>query len=74
MLTSWSEQSTPPELSTKSVFIRPPRSENSMRPSCEQPRLPPSPMTLQRRSRPSTRTASLVRSPTAELASHEAFT
>ena len=74
MLTSWSEQSTPPELSTKSVLMRPPRSEYSMRPSCEKPRLPPSPTTLQRRSRPSTRTASLVRSPTAEFASHEALT
>ena len=34
MLTSWSEQSTPAELSIASVLIRPPRSANSMRPRC----------------------------------------
>ncbi len=65
MLTSWSEQSTPPELSIASVLMRPPASANSMRPSWVAPRLPPSPKTLQRSSPPLTRTASLARSPTA---------
>ena len=50
MLTSWSEQSTPAELSMKSVLIRPPFSANSMRPFWVQPRLPPSPTTRQRSS------------------------
>jgi hypothetical protein len=50
MLTSWSEQSTPAELSMKSVLMRPPRRAYSMRPRCVKPRLPPSPMTRQRSS------------------------
>ena len=49
MLTSWSEQSTPAELSMKSVLIRPPLSANATRPFWVQPRLPPSPTTRQRR-------------------------
>jgi hypothetical protein len=67
-------ESTPPELSTKSVLMRPPAIAYSMRPSCESPRLPPSPTTLQRSSRPSTRTPSLARSPIAEFASRAALT
>ena len=39
MLTSWSEQSTPAELSMKSVLIRPPLSANSMRPFWVQPEI-----------------------------------
>ena len=51
MLTSWSEVSTPAELSMKSVLIRPPspprpRRAYSMRPSWVRPRLPPSPTQL----------------------------
>ncbi len=45
MLTSWSEQFTPPALSIASVLIRPPMAANSIRPRCVQPRLPPSPTT-----------------------------
>ena len=48
MLTSWSEQSTPAELSMASVLIRPPHRSNSIRPSAVTPRLPPSPITLAR--------------------------
>ena len=36
MLTSWSEQSTPAELSIASVLIRPPASAYSMRPELGQ--------------------------------------
>ena len=43
MLTSWSEVSTPAELSMKSVLILPPQVAYSMRPSWVSPRLPPSP-------------------------------
>ena len=50
MLTSWSEQSTPAELSIASMLIRPPPSANSMRARCVKPRLPPSPTTRQRSS------------------------
>ena len=65
MLTSLSEQSTPAELSMKSVLIaRRRRSANSMRPAWVQPRLAPSPITLARTSPPSTRSASLAGSPT----------
>ena len=74
MLTSWSEQSTPPELSTKSVLMRPPFNAYSMRPRCEKPRLPPSPTTLQRSSAPFTRNASLARSPMSRCVSSVAFT
>ena len=63
MLTSWSEQSTPAELSIASVLILPPARANSMRPRWVSPRLPPSPTTLTRSSLPSTRTASLALSP-----------
>ncbi|SKV10607.1 Uncharacterised protein [Mycobacteroides abscessus subsp. abscessus] len=48
MLTSWSEQSTPAELSSASVLTRPPFNSNSMRPRDVRPRLPPSPITLAR--------------------------
>ena len=64
MFTSWSEVSTPAELSMASVLMRTPASAASMRPSCVQPRLPPSATTLQRRSAPLMRSASLARSPT----------
>ena len=37
MLTSWSEQSTPAELSMKSVLIRPPCRASSTRPRWVQP-------------------------------------
>ena len=73
-LTSWSEQSTPPELSIASVLIRPPCIAYSIRPRWVRPRLPPSPTTFARSSRPSTRTASFVRSPTSACDSDDAFT
>ena len=63
MFTSWSEVSTPAELSMASVFRRTPRIAASMRPRWVTPRLAPSPTTLQRNSTPSTRSASLVLSP-----------
>ncbi len=74
MFTSWSEQSTPPELSMKSVLMRPPPSAYSTRPSWVRPRLPPSPTTLQRSSAPSALTASLARSPASAWLSRVAFT
>ena len=74
MFTSWSEVSTPAELSMKSVFSRTPACAASMRPSWVMPRLPPSPTTLQRRSAPLTRSALLARSPTSALDSLAAFT
>ena len=64
MLTSWSEVSTPAELSMKSVLTRPPPRANSMRARWVRPRLPPSPTTLQRSSVASARSTSLARSPT----------
>ena len=74
MLTSWSEQSTPAELSMASVQMRPPARANSTRPSWVKPRLPPSPTTLQRSSAPFTRMASLARSPTSACVWRLAFT
>ena len=74
MLTSRSEDSTPPELSIASVFSSTPFSAASTRPSWVQPRLPPSPTTLARRSRPSTRIASLALSPTSVELSCADFT
>ena len=74
MLTSWSEQSTPAELSIASVLMRPPAVAYSMRPRCVSPRLPPSPTTRARSSRPSTRTASVSRSPTSACVSSEDLT
>ena len=74
MFTSRSEDSTPPELSIASVFTRIPFSAASMRPSWVAPRLPPSPITLTRRSSPLTRMASLALSPTSWWVSEEAFT
>ena len=74
MFTSWSEVSTPAELSMASVLIRPPARANSILPAWVKPRFAPSPTTLHRRSRPLTRTASLALSPTSRLASLAAFT
>ena len=74
MLTSWSEQSTPAELSMASVLIRPPPRAYSTRARWVKPRLPPSPTTRQRSSSASTRTASLARSPTSACRSSGAFT
>ena len=61
-MTSWSEQSTPAELSMKSALTRPPRWANSMRARCVRPRLPPSPTTRQRSWSASTRIESDERS------------
>ena len=74
MLTSWSLVSTPAELSMASVLSRTPASAASIRPRWVSPRLPPSPTTRQRRSRPSTRSASLALSPTWAWLSVEALT
>ena len=79
MFTSWSEVSTPAELSMKSVLIRPPEPPHpkraySMRPRCVRPRLPPSPTHRQRRSRPSTRIGSLALSPTSASVSPSLLT
>ncbi len=74
MFTSWSEQSTPAELSMASVLMRPPASAYSTRARCVNPRLPPSATTRQRSWSASTRTASLVRSPTSASVSVVAFT
>ena len=63
MLTSWSEQSTPAELSSASVLRRTPRRAASMRPRCVSARLAPSPTTRARSCVASTRSASLARSP-----------
>ena len=64
MFTSWSEVSTPAELSMASVFTCPPDRANSIRPNWVQPRLPPSPITRQRSSVASARMPSLALSPT----------
>ena len=74
MLTSWSEVSTPAELSMKSVFTRPPPSAYSIRAAWVSPRLPPSATTRARRDEASTRTASLDRSPASACVSCDAFT
>jgi hypothetical protein len=74
MLTSWSEQSTPAELSIASVLIFLPLLANSMRPRCVAPRLPPSATTRTRNRPPSTRIASLALSPTSAWDSLVAFT
>ena len=74
MLTSWSEQSTPAELSMKSVLSRPPRNAYSVRARWVMPRFAPSPITFARRSAPSTRSASLARSPTSAWLSVRALT
>ncbi len=65
MFTSWSDVSTPAELSMKSVLMRPPVSAYSTRPRCVKPRLPPSPTTRARTCSPFTRTR-IVR-PVADL-------
>ena len=74
MLTSWSEVSTPAELSMKSVFISPPPSEYSIRAAWVKPRLPPSPTTRARSRVALIRTALLDRSPTSACDSELAFT
>ena len=74
MLTSWSEVSTPAELSMASVLTRTPCRAASIRPSWVRPRLPPSPTTRQRSAAPLTRIASLALSPTSALDSVEALT
>ena len=74
MFTSWSEVSTPAELSMKSVLIRPPPRAYSIRPSWVKPRLPPSATQRARSCEPSTRTGSLALSPAAEWGSAEALT
>ena len=63
MLTSWSEVSTPAELSTASVLSRPPASAYSIRARWVMARLAPSPTTLARSMLASTRRLSLARSP-----------
>ena len=63
MLTSWSEVSTPAELSMKSVLTSPPASAYSILAAWVRPRLPPSATTLARNWAASIRTASLARSP-----------
>ena len=74
MLTSWSEVSTPAELSMKSVFTRPPPSAYSIRAAWVSPRLPPSATTRARSAGASTRTASLARSPASACVSCVALT
>ena len=74
MLTSWSDVSTPAELSIASVLSRTPWRAASTRPSWVMPRLPPSPTTLQRRSEPLMRMRSLALSPTSALVSVCALT
>ncbi len=69
MFTSWSEVSTPAELSMASVLMRTPAREASTRPSWVNPRLPPSPTTRTRRSAPLMRIASLALSPALALVS-----
>ena len=63
MLTSWSEVSTPAELSMKSVLTSPPAIAYSILADWVRPRLPPSATTLARNWSASTLTASLARSP-----------
>ncbi len=79
MFTSWSEVSTPAELSMKSVLIRPPAPSQpcrlySIRPRWVNPRFPPSPTQPARRSAPSTRIASLALSPASAWLSLRALT
>ena len=74
MFTSWSEVSTPAELSMASVLRRTPALAASIRPSWVKPRLPPSPTTRARICSPSMRMASLALSPTSALDSVEALT
>ncbi len=74
MFTSLSEQSTPAELSIKSVLIDPPLRAKAMRAACVTARLAPSPITLAPSVSASTRSRSLSGSPTAALFSAAAFT
>ena len=64
MLTSWSEVSTPAELSMASVLMRPPAWPKAMRPAWVKPRLAPSPTTLTRSSSALIRKGSVDLSPT----------
>ena len=74
MLTSWSDVSTPAELSSASVLILRPASAASTRPRWVKPRLAPSPTTRARTWSPLMRSASLARSPASAWLSLEAFT
>ena len=74
MLTSWSEVLTPALLSSASVLSRTPARAASTRPAWVMPRFAPSPSTFARNSRPSTRIASLARSPASDWVSVLAFT
>ena len=74
MLTSWSEQSTPPELSMASVLTSPPARAYSTRAACVNPRLPPSATTRHLSSRALIRTVSFDRSPTIACDSLDDFT
>ncbi len=74
MFTSWSEVSTPAELSIASVLTRTPLRAASTRPSWVRPRLPPSPTTRLRRSLPLMRIRSFALSPTSAFVSDCDFT
>ena len=74
ILTSTSEVLTPAELSMASVLSRMPAKAASTRPRWVMPRLAPSPITLQRKSAPLMRMASLARSPAASSLSLDART
>jgi hypothetical protein len=74
MLTSLSEQSTPAELSMKSVLMRPPLAAKAMRAAWVTPKFAPSPIAVARSSSASTRRRSLAGSPTVALFSDAAFT
>jgi hypothetical protein len=74
MFTSWSEVSTPAELSMKSVLTSPPWRANSILAAWVSPRLPPSPITFARSCVASMRTASLDLSPASACTSRLAFT
>ena len=73
MLTSWSDVSTPAELSIASVLMRPPARANAMRPFWVTPRFAPSPTTCAFTSSASTRRPSLALSPTSALVSARAL-
>ena len=74
MLTSWSEVSTPAELSMKSVLTSPPARAYSILAAWVRPRLPPSATTWARSRGASMRTASLARSPASACVSVLALT
>src|SRR5881227_1390827 len=72
--TSWSERSTPAELSMASVLMRPPASAKAIRARCVKPRFPPSATARPRSASASTRTASFAGSPTSACVSAAALT